>query len=235
MDYSNYYKVLCVFLVGFIWGGQEKCNSADKIYISALSADLICSHADFDKISTGPLRTDEEKFSEKLYIVAERVADLFLEGLIPEFPKRNPYLTHVYSLDLGLEALLELSEVTGETKWKDAVFQIIDQRRITPSTLLPYQSQPFATINFAMFKATGDYAWLPVFVRESEIWRKDVRRSPEGAVLMYSRGNTDLYFLVIDHIQEYASRMARCGKHTGDRTYLAAKWNVAHLIASLTG
>ncbi len=170
-------------------------------------------------VSTGPLAMDEHRFSDQLHKVVERVADRFLEDLIPEFPNRNPYLKHVYSLDLGLEALLELSEVTGEEKWKELVFKIINQRGITPSTLLPYQSQSFVSINFALFKATGDYAWLPVFVRESEIWRKEARRSPEGAVLMYSRGNTDLYFLVVDHIQEYASRMARCGRHTGDRTY----------------
>jgi rhamnogalacturonyl hydrolase YesR len=85
--------------------------------------------------------------------------------------------------------------------------------------LLPYQSQPFGSISYALFKTTGDYSWLPVFVRESEIWRKDVKRSAEGAVLIYARENPDLYALVIDHIQEYAARMARSGKHTGDRSY----------------
>ena len=158
-------------------------------------------------------------FSDKLHEVAVRVADRFLVNLMPEFPNLNPYLTHVYYYDLGLESLLEFSEVTGERKWQDLVFKIISQRGITSSSLLPYQSQSFVSINYAIFRATGDYAWLPVFVRESEIWRKEARRSPEGAVLMYSRGNTDLYFLVVDHIQEYASRMSRCGKHTADRTY----------------
>ena len=180
-----------------------------------------------------PPAVDEERFSDKLREVSARVADRFLEDLKPEFPKRNPYLQHVYTYDLGLEALLELGEVTGEAKWKAQVFEIIDERGITPHSLLPYQSQPFVAINFAMFKATGDYAWLPVFVRESEIWRREARRSPEGAVLMYSRGNTDLYFLVGDNLQEYASRMARCGKHTGDRTYYTeavAQFRIARSI-----
>jgi unsaturated rhamnogalacturonyl hydrolase len=131
----------------------------------------------------------------------------------------NPYLSRTYTFDLALEALLELSETSGNPAWREHALAVIQRRGLTPASPLPYQAQPFTAINYALFRATGHHAWLPVFVRESEFWRREAARSPEGAVLTYSRSDPSVRALLIDSLQEYCARMARCGQITGDASF----------------
>lgn len=153
-----------------------------------------------------------------LQTTAERVAGQVVAAN-KSYKNVNPYLSRTYTLDLTLEALLELSEPSGNPSWREHALAVIRRRGLTPATPLPYQAQPFTAINYALFRATGDHDWLPIFVRESEFWRREAARSPEGAVLTYSRSRTQVRALLIDSLQEYCARMARCGQITGDVTF----------------
>jgi rhamnogalacturonyl hydrolase YesR len=156
--------------------------------------------------------------ADSLQSAAERVAAQVVAAN-KSYKNVNPYLSRTYTLDLTLEALLELSEVSENPAWRKHALAVIKRRGLTPATPLPYQAQPFTAINYALYRATGDHAWLPVFVRESEFWRREAARSPEGAVLTYSRSRTHVRALLIDSVQEYGARMARCGQITGDVTF----------------
>lgn len=149
---------------------------------------------------------------------AERVAARVVAAN-KSYDNVNPYLSRTYTFDLTLEALLEMSETSGNPAWREHALRVVRRRALTPATPLPYQAQPFTAINHALFRATGDHAWLPIFVRESEFWRREAARSPEGAVLTYSRSDPSVRALLIDSLQEYCARMARCGQITGDASF----------------
>ena len=149
---------------------------------------------------------------------AERVAARVV-ATNKSYANVNPYLSRTYTFDLTLEALLELSDASGNPAWRDHSLVVVRRRGLTPATPLPYQAQPFAAINHALFRTTGDHAWLPIFVRESDFWRREAARSPEGAVLTYSRSDPKVRALLIDSLQEYCARMARCGQITGDASF----------------
>lgn len=149
------------------------------------------------------------------------------------YEKVNPYLSRTYTLDLALEAMLELSETSGNPAWREHALAVIQRRGLTPASPLPYQAQPFAAINYALYRASGDPAWLPVFVRESEFWRSEADRSPEGAVLTYSRSDPTIKALLIDSMQEYCARMARTGQLTGNTRFYREAAAQFHLFRDL--
>lgn len=125
-----------------------------------------------------------------------------------------------YRADLALEALLELSTELKRPAWRDHVFAILARRGLQPSASVPYRTQPFGCLTFAVSRATGDPTWMPEFLRESERCRAEHPRSPEGAILHprgAQRGGGNA--LLIDAMQEYAARMARAGAITGDPTW----------------
>ena len=70
-----------------------------------------------------------------------------------------------------------------------------------------------------LHEATGDKAWLPGFIEQTTVYRNEVPRSPEGAI-MHSRGEKrgGGQAILIDALQDYASRMAMLGKVTDDPT-----------------
>jgi arylsulfatase A-like enzyme/rhamnogalacturonyl hydrolase YesR len=125
-----------------------------------------------------------------------------------------------YRVDLALEALLDFSVATGRPEWRGHVFDALARRGTKPDSPAPYRSQPFGCLTFALYRATGDRAWLPEFLRESELCRRELPRSPEGAVMHprgSQRGGGDA--LLIDAMQEYAARVAVAGALVGDADY----------------
>lgn len=156
--------------------------------------------------------------AKHLLAAAERIATNVVTKN-RQYPNINPYLSRHYTLELTLEALMNLSEVTGKKAWRTHAFSVIKKEGLTPNTPIPYQRQPFTSINYALYQATQDNKWLPVFVRESTLLKEESRRSPEGAALVYSRATVGSRALLIDFIQEYCARMARCGKLTWDERF----------------
>jgi len=123
-----------------------------------------------------------------------------------------------YTLDLALEAMLEFDRVADCPELRDYALGIVEQRnwKETPPA---YTAQPFCHLNYKVYEVTGDKAYLQPFLSESERYRNEVTRSPEGAVA--HKADEPGRHLLIDQLQDYAARMARTGKLTGDKTYFA--------------
>lgn len=113
-----------------------------------------------------------------------------------------------YTLDLALEAMLEFDRVADCPELREYALGIVEQRNWTENPPA-YTGQPFCHLNYK--------AYIPSFISESERYRNEVTRSPEGAIAHYA--DQPGRHLLIDHLQDYASRMARTGKLTGDKSY----------------
>lgn len=118
-----------------------------------------------------------------------------------------------YTLDLSLEALVKYDMLTGQTSHIDLAKKVMRMRHIDPSDTIPYQSQPFCSVNFTLGEATGNSEWFTGYKYESYKMYHEAKRSPEGAILINNQGG---HYMLIDYMQEYASRMAKTGYLTGD-------------------
>lgn len=123
-----------------------------------------------------------------------------------------------YTLDLALEAMLEVDRVAGCPELRDYVLEIVAKRG-WPNESPVYTAQPFCHLNYKVYEMTGDEAYVQPFIAESARYRKEVTRSPEGAIT--HKPQEPGRYLLIDQLQDYASRMARTGKLTGDESYYA--------------
>lgn len=123
-----------------------------------------------------------------------------------------------YTLDLTLEALLAYDLHRGHRHYTPKVEAILRKRGISPGDTLPYRTQPFCSIPFAMGQATGDSLWYRGFLAESYRMYEETPRSAEGAIMLVHQGKPHL---LIDYLQEYASRLARAGALTGDTALFA--------------
>lgn len=123
-----------------------------------------------------------------------------------------------YTFDLTLDALLELYEVTGDDRYRDYVMGVMFRRNVRLEDPVPYENQPFGHLNYRLWLATGDDRMKQPFVDEAAAYRRETERSEDGLVLHRSLPDAPLEVLV-DSMQDYASRMARAGKITGDPSY----------------
>ncbi len=118
-------------------------------------------------------------------------------------------------LDLALEALLELYRSTGNQTYRDYVLQVVHERGWRPD--LPIAHQPFNVLNYEIYQATQDAAWLPVFLEQTYTEKQTIPRTPDGIVTHprgEKRGGGEA--VLIDSMQCYVSRLAAAGAHTGD-------------------
>ncbi len=148
----------------------------------------------------------------ELVSAAERVARRLVEENQAE---------RTYRADLALEALLELAAELDRPAWREHVFSVLQRRGLMPGAVVPYRSQPFGCLTFAVHRATGERGWLPEFVRQSGLASEEHPRSPEGAIL-HPRGaqRGGGHAMLIDAMQEFAARMARTGAVTGDAAWV---------------
>jgi len=121
-----------------------------------------------------------------------------------------------YTLDLALEAMLEFDRVADCPELREYALSIVEQRNWQENPP-SYTGQPFCHLNWKVIEATGNEVYVEPFVSESERYRNEVTRSPEGAVAHNPKEPGR--HLLIDQLQDYAARMARTGKLTGDKTY----------------
>jgi len=121
-----------------------------------------------------------------------------------------------YTLDLTFEAMLFYDLLTETDAYREKVLEIMRLRNRQSCDTIRYESQPFCSINFALFKATCDSAFIQPYVYESTRMLQGAKYSNEGAI--YINHKMDFY-LLIDYLQEYASRVARTGYLTNDTTF----------------
>lgn len=139
-----------------------------------------------------------------------------------------------YRFDLALGALLELSTVTKEPKYRDHVLAVVAKRNWTPATQVSYREQSFICLTYGLYQASDDRAWLPVFVDESRKCRDGIARSAEGAVLHprgRERGGGEA--MLLDSMQEFVARMARAGAVSGEADFFAEAAKQIRLYRSI--
>jgi unsaturated rhamnogalacturonyl hydrolase len=118
-----------------------------------------------------------------------------------------------YTLDLTLEALLKYDELTGKNYFTEIVKEVFRKRNISAADTISYKTQPFCSINFTLGEQTGNDEWFSGFTAESYRMYLNARKSPEGAVMLNHREG---HYILIDYLQEYASRLAKTAHLTGD-------------------
>lgn len=122
-----------------------------------------------------------------------------------------------YTLDLAFEGMLAVDRALNEDRYLPLVLGVMEKRNLSPSDTVPYKNQPFGCITFELFRATNDSDYLAPFIFESRKFYSEITRTPEGAICL-KRDQPGRY-LLIDYLQEYASRMAKLGHFTGDEQY----------------
>ena len=124
-----------------------------------------------------------------------------------------------YTLDLALEAMLEMDRVTGDREYLPYVQSVMKRRGREPGVTVPWESQPFCHVDYKLYEVTGDTCYVEPFVAETDRYRREVTRSPEGAIA--HRPKEPGRHLLIDMLQDYAARMAQAGRLSGDESFFA--------------
>ncbi|WP_373494819.1 glycoside hydrolase family 88 protein [Aquiflexum sp.] len=118
-----------------------------------------------------------------------------------------------YTIDLTLEAMMVYGNSKGTEKYLDLAKQVLALRGISAEDTISYRSQPFGSMNFLIGKYSENNNWFKGYVAESSKMRQEVARSEEGAIMINHQGG---HYILIDYLQEYASRMAKTGFITDD-------------------
>lgn len=149
--------------------------------------------------------------------IANRVARHWLE-LHNDFQSESDVWGN-YTLDLTLEALLHLDRHNQKYVYTETVLDVFRKRKISPGDTISYTTQPFCSINFTLGEIEKDSAWYSGFIAESYRMYEEAQYSPEGGVLINHKGE---HRLLIDYLQEYASRLAKTGYLTSDTVLFSA-------------
>lgn len=149
--------------------------------------------------------------------IAGRVAQHWLE-LHNDFQSESDVWGN-YTLDLTLEALLHLDRHTESRVYTETVLEVFRKRNISPGDTISYTTQPFCSINFTLGEIEKDKAWHSGFIAESYRMYEAAQYAPEGGVLINHKGD---YRLLVDYLQEYASRLAKTGYLTSDTVLFSA-------------
>lgn len=121
-----------------------------------------------------------------------------------------------YTLDLTLEALLLFDYYTGSSNYASTVNRVMKLRHLDSGDTISYRSQPFCSINYTLYKVTGNENYIAPFVYETDKMIAEVGRTREGAICLTTKKDTNM---LIDYLQEYASRVAKAGFLTGNEMY----------------
>lgn len=125
-----------------------------------------------------------------------------------------------YTLALTYEAMLEMDRVTGLNTYSNYVFQrLATKGKMVPGSVIPYNSPPFCHLDYKLYQTSANTNYLANFIAQSVLYRDEILRSPEGAIVHYDAKQGS--GLLIDRLQDYVSRMAQTGKLTGDTNYFA--------------
>lgn len=118
-----------------------------------------------------------------------------------------------YTLDLSMESLLVYDSYTGEQNYMPDILEILKKRNIDPVDTINYRLQPFCSLNYLTGKLSGDSRWFTGYISESYRMYNEAVKSQEGAIMLNHKGGN---YVLVDYLQEYASRLARTGHLTSD-------------------
>lgn len=127
-----------------------------------------------------------------------------------------------YTLDLTFEALLYSDHYRKKNSYTPLVLEVFKKRHIEPEDTIPFETQPFCSINFMLGECTGNPHWFTGYIHETCRMRGKAIKSAEGAVMINHEGKTRI---LIDYLQEYASRLSKTGYLTHDTTLFVESVN----------
>lgn len=116
-----------------------------------------------------------------------------------------------YYVDLTWEAMLRCDR----PEFREYVLRQIQRRGWTPETRIPYEKQPFCHVNYLIGQITGQQGWLDLFAAETLRYRKEADFTAEGAITLRDK-NIAGHPMLLDLMQDYASRLAQTAAITGD-------------------
>jgi|GEM_PF-892904 len=149
--------------------------------------------------------------STPLSMAAVRVADALADDRVK---------LDSYKRDLAWEGLLRWAEVSGRDRLLQQVKQATAEHGLNAATANRFGRGPFNCLLYWMSLESDQPEWLNAFERQTREYRAQVHRSPEGAI-EHPRGarRGGGHAMLIDALQDYASRMAMLGQTTGDPAY----------------
>lgn len=144
---------------------------------------------------------------------ADRVAQAMADGQLS---------LHGYKKDLAIEGLLRWGQATGREDLVRQAQRTAADSGLTAGSVDNFQRGPFNCLVFWLWKSSDDSKWLPGFVEQTLQYADEVSRSPEGAI-EHPRGQKrgGGQAMLIDALQDYASRMAMLGQVTGDEQHFS--------------
>ncbi len=144
----------------------------------------------------------ESTLLHKAGLLADRI---FAEG---ETLPRN-YVTH-----LTMEALLELSDVSDDPRYRDWVIQRLKAWGRKPEDPIAWRREPFENLSYILVRETGSAAARASFLEENRKLIQDGPRNANGAILHCHLDEPGR--LLIDRLQAYVIRMAQHAALTGE-------------------
>ena len=162
-------------------------------------------------VMAGTVEPVRARDASPLQVAADRVFRAWDEGSIE---------LNGYRRDLALEALLRLSMTGSADEYREGVLAAVSRGGPTPGQRISYRAQPFNVLTFELYRSTGDRRWLAGFVDESRRYWDEIPRTAEGA-MTHPRGERrgGGYAMLIDALQDYASRMAKAGWISGEQEF----------------
>lgn len=118
-----------------------------------------------------------------------------------------------YYMELTWEAML----CFGSPEFERYVLEKMQERDWTAETVIPYERQPFGHVNYRVGKTTGEPGWLENFAKETMRYRREAVFTPEGAITLNDKRLSN-HPMLLDVMQDYASRLAQTAAITGDET-----------------
>jgi rhamnogalacturonyl hydrolase YesR len=139
-----------------------------------------------------------------------------------------------YTTELSLEAIIELDAHQGVGDGLEFALKIRHARGEKPQTQRSYLEQAFCCLEDALWRATGEPAYLKAMTATTLEWKALAARDDNGLVL-HERKNEPPR-LLLDGSQEYAARCIRVGVWSGEDSLVdegIAQWiGLARILRS---
>ncbi|MEK7414632.1 MAG: glycoside hydrolase family 88 protein [Planctomycetota bacterium] len=126
-----------------------------------------------------------------------------------------------YTWMLAVEGIINFSTITGDATWRAFAEQDIAQRNWQPDTKVPWREEPFVSLSWAWANATGDPKRMASYVEGTRDLIRELPRTPDNLITHprgVARGGGNA--VLLDSFQEYAGRMARAAKASGDSSFI---------------
>lgn len=134
-----------------------------------------------------------------------------------------------YTSDFEILSLLAFDDAVNQQKYTNLSERALNDRRKLPCSIHSYFLEVYCGLTFDVFQRTQNRDYAKNFLDESRKYLAEVPRAFDGAVshfyVTFEPGSwtvhidENTYPIVIDHMQEYASRMAKSGWLSGEQEF----------------